>query len=344
MFCKNCGKEVNEGANFCPICGTAIDYETLTEQSNNEPLIDKEKRKNPTAKILIAILVFVVGIFIGVKLMGDSDKGNSDVQPVQEEQKSEAAVPVSSFSDDLIVGNIVTFGVYEQDGNLNNGPEPIEWDVIGRAGNRYLLISHYILDCQPYLDRITLPTSSTANATWGTSYIREWLNSDFYNSAFGEDEKNIIITNSTYGDTVFLLSRNELINYYGAEIIEDGEGRITALSGLLPCGATEYAKQRGVNVKIFNSAGLNQSYYLKEIVDAYNERVAPWLLASDISFVNDDKVTAFLVDYTGAGINYTGYSLWDSLGIRPAIGVQSNKTGNDNEASALCEVISPSKQ
>ena len=34
-------------------------------------------------------------------------------------------------------GSIVTFGRYEQDGNEENGPEPIEWTVLDVDGNAY---------------------------------------------------------------------------------------------------------------------------------------------------------------------------------------------------------------
>ena len=75
MFCKNCGKEVSEGANFCSVCGTVIDNETVTEQSGNDLLIAKKKS---TSKIRVAIvslfLLFLAGIVSGSIIKGDGEK------------------------------------------------------------------------------------------------------------------------------------------------------------------------------------------------------------------------------------------------------------------------------
>ena len=41
------------------------------------------------------------------------------------------------------VGHYVSFGSFEQDNNLNNGKEEIEWLVLAKEGNKVLLISRY---------------------------------------------------------------------------------------------------------------------------------------------------------------------------------------------------------
>ena len=49
------------------------------------------------------------------------------------------------------VGNIVAFGRYEQDNDLTNGPEPIEWivlDVVDGEKTKALLLSKYGLDAK----------------------------------------------------------------------------------------------------------------------------------------------------------------------------------------------------
>ena len=49
----------------------------------------------------------------------------------------------------------IVFGSYEQDGNTKNGKEPIEWEVLGENDNGILVVSRYILDCQPYNKKST---------------------------------------------------------------------------------------------------------------------------------------------------------------------------------------------
>ena len=105
-------------------------------------------------------------------------------------------------------GDVITFGTYEQDGNLANGAEDIEWIVITRDGNKALVISKYCLEQMPF-------NSTLASVTWKNSTIRAWLNSVFYNNAFSSEERSKIFntTFSTDGiqttDKVFLLDEED---------------------------------------------------------------------------------------------------------------------------------------
>ena len=137
-------------------------------------------------------------------------------------------------------GDIVTFGNYEQDGNTGNGAEPIEWLVLDKKDDRILVISRYGLDCQPY-------NTTYTKVTWETCTLRNWLNSEFYNTAFSDSEKASVITttienpnNAGYGtqggnatsDNVFCLSIDEANRYF-----ESNESRATK--------PTSYAVSRG---------------------------------------------------------------------------------------------------
>ena len=117
-------------------------------------------------------------------------------------------------------GDILKFGSYpyEEDGTS----KPIEWIVldIDAKGNA-LLLSKYALDNVEYNETDT-------DVTWETSTIRHWLNKDFFNKAFNEEEKKKIaetyIENNdnldylTKGgnatkDRIFLLSIEEVHKY-----------------------------------------------------------------------------------------------------------------------------------
>ena len=121
------------------------------------------------------------------------------------------------------VGDTVLFGKYEQDNDTTNGQEEIEWIVVKRDGNKVLLWSKYYLDYQPY---------STDNTEyWENSYLRQWLNSDFINTAFNKEQQEYIqestINNAyefseavyeSYGgpntvDRVFIFSADEIPKY-----------------------------------------------------------------------------------------------------------------------------------
>lgn len=119
------------------------------------------------------------------------------------------------------VGSTIKFGSYEQDGDTSNGFEKIEWIVLARDGNRALLLSKYAIEWLPFNTRSDYDT-------WEDSYIRKWLNEDFYLSAFNASERERILSvtnlNIDYSedatdndkptaDRVFLLSLDEVKTY-----------------------------------------------------------------------------------------------------------------------------------
>ena len=140
-------------------------------------------------------------------------------------------------------GNQIKFGRYEQDNDFANGAEPIEWRVLEVSGGSALAVSEYALDARAY-------NEDYESVTWAECTLREWLNGEFYETAFNEDEKRrIALTkvenadNPTYGtdggvdteDRIFLLSLGEAGRYF-----EDDEDRRT-----IP---TEYAVAKNVYV------------------------------------------------------------------------------------------------
>ena len=124
------------------------------------------------------------------------------------------------------VGDYIKFGMYEQDNNISNGKEEIEWLMLDIKDGKALVISKYALDCIRY-------NTSHTDVTWETCTLRKWLNNDFLNSAFSAEESEIIstatvsadknplyITNSgkTTQDKVFLLSITEVNQYFSSAI------------------------------------------------------------------------------------------------------------------------------
>ncbi len=113
-------------------------------------------------------------------------------------------------------------GSFEQDNNPENGAEAIEWVVLAVEDQKALVVSKYALAYLPY-------ASGSPTATWDTSYVREWLNHDFYENAFTEKEKQQIIfsyldnapdasryidAGSNTEDYIFLLDRDDIIRYF----------------------------------------------------------------------------------------------------------------------------------
>ena len=141
------------------------------------------------------------------------------------------------------------FGHYEQDNNLDNGKEVIEWLVLDydSVNNRVLLLSRYGLDAKPY-------NTEYDDVTWEKCTLRTWLNGEFINNAFSTVEQGSILTmtvdnskdqgywdinggNNTQ-DKIFLLSSAEANKYLGVTY----EDRINMKSRTSP---TIYALQAG---------------------------------------------------------------------------------------------------
>lgn len=155
-----------------------------------------------------------------------------------------AITPTPVQEVDVRVGEIYTFGTYEQDNNLNNGMEEIEWIVLDKSDGYVLLLSRYALDCVPYHNLNT-------GITWENCSLRKWLNGTFINTAFSTEEQKYIREtivsperNPSYRNTnpgnqttdkAFLLSYSEANSYF-----INNDARM--------CQATAYAQANGAYV------------------------------------------------------------------------------------------------
>ena len=143
-----------------------------------------------------------------------------------------AAVLQSAPDDYRTLGSIVTFGHYEQDNNVSNGPEPIEWIVLDVQEGKSLLISKYLLDVRRF-------HKGPETVDWESCTLRTWLNDNFLNTAFSEQEQTaILVTDVDYKtqDRIFLLSDDEAFHQY-----------FTKLADRM-CAPTEYAIDNGAYV------------------------------------------------------------------------------------------------
>ena len=84
----------------------------------------------------------------------------------------------------------VRFGKYEQDGNINNGMEDIEWIVVefNKKEKTALLLSKYILEYMQYADE----RMDYSDIDFNTSNVKRFLNEEFYNIGFTDEQKALI--------------------------------------------------------------------------------------------------------------------------------------------------------
>lgn len=103
------------------------------------------------------------------------------------------------------VGSTVAFGGYEQDGDVSNGKEDVEWLVLERKDNMALLLSERCLDCLPYYER-------DADKDWEKSTLYVWLNSDFLDAALVPQAREAVC--AVGANKVFLLDSSQTVEYF----------------------------------------------------------------------------------------------------------------------------------
>ena len=191
---------------------------------------EREKAAKKRKKIIAIITPIVVACIAFVIVL--------TTVIIPNKQYHEAIEKYSSALKDVSVGDIVKFGAYEQDNNVFNGKEEIEWVVLEKENDRILVISKYALNSKPY-------NTSDSSVTWETCSLRKWINGSFANSAFNAGERKMIVqTNvipdgkwdgsSDYNttDKVFLLGITEANKYFSSDEAKK-------------CVPTEYAIAQG---------------------------------------------------------------------------------------------------
>ena len=250
------------------------------ERKAEEHRIAVEKRKKKAKKVFIAIASVACVCAVFLILL------KTVIIPKQRINKIKTAN----------VGDIIVFGAYEQDNDTSNDKEDIEWLVLAKEDNKILVISDKALDCKPY-------NQSRDYVTWETCSLRKWLNNDFINSAFSDDEKAMIPTvtvsadkNPEYDtdpgnatqDQVLLLSIVEARKYFASS-----EARM--------CVPTAYA--------IFNGL-YTSSRYSKD-----GEGTCLWWLRSP----GYNQISAARVNNDGSVDEYSYDVDCDNYAVRPAM-------------------------
>ncbi len=223
-FCGNCGsaKPVPKSVDWTCVCGTV---NTTTcgkqkgQQQTQQPVQQKQVQKpQQIPKVQTQVI--------------------PQKQQVEQKQQIKPVQQSVSFKN-AKVGDYVKFGNYPQ--TSSGGVQPIEWQVLSKENNKMLVISRYGLDVKRF-------DSSSNN--WSNSEIRKWLNGDFYNKVFTDQEKKFInlsnLSDVDTSDNVFFLSEQEAEKYFAND-----ESR--------KCKATEYAVKNGAWVAD-SSYGDNAGY------------------------------------------------------------------------------------
>lgn len=172
-----------------------------------------------TQKITAIVLAVVMLTFVltgcgsaagtaGSDIITSVVKGSAEDSAAVAKVSVEAETPAASLKE-AKSGDTVKFGKFEQDGNADNGAEEIEWNVICKEGGMICLISKAGLAAKAYNES---EDGGSHNTSWEKCSLRKWLNEDFFNSAFSDEEKKSVPTvkvinyDTNTDDKVYLLS------------------------------------------------------------------------------------------------------------------------------------------
>lgn len=221
------------------------------------------------------------------------------------------ASPVSSDAAVVKIGDILTMGKWEQNGNTEDGAEPIKWHIVNLSSGSAVLLADSILDMAIYSD---------TDANWENSSIRAWLNDTFYNTAFSDKEKASIdkkklLTRKTdksgfdkTEDYVYLLSDTEAQGYSDdLESISAKPSAVTSKKGLF------VDKNTGYGYWWLRSPGSDTTH---------------------AGYVNPDGS----IYSAGCKVNYASFG-----GVRPAIQIDLTKSGVAGKVLRINYVYSDGK-
>ena len=191
---------------------------------------------------VVVIVICVIGYTHGYLYSFDADEveeasyrgaKRAYQEQRQQEQRERLAIAMQMAREDLKnakVGGYARFGAYPY--STSGKMALIEWHVISKKGNCLLLITADAIDYKPmYDDKDYKFVPGRDVMSWHMSSMRRWLNEDFYNLAFIEDDAKLIETTiveeevngslenpdkSTLvsKDKVFLIGVDALNNYY----------------------------------------------------------------------------------------------------------------------------------
>lgn len=166
------------------------------------------------------------------------------------------------------VGDFVKFGNYNNDEYANF---EIEWEILDKTDDKYLLISKYIV----WNLKIEKNENDDDFFSWKNSNVRILLNNKFINTAFKDNkyynkilETKILDNNEFIDDKIFLLSQDEIIKYYG-------ENRFDANGVLSNSNAYTMAYHfvSDIYIEEENPLYLSLSPYMTRNVDSKNNTI-----------------------------------------------------------------------
>lgn len=239
------------------IIGWKYDRKVYRIWQNNAGYPADEKRKSMMIKknlfvCFIAIIVSCMLMACGNGEVGsgpnkntEKESGDNNSSDTPTAKPTEAPSPTPT-PEPIVIGDEIVLGSFDQEffhcegekygGNpkdksyINDGVrEELVWKVLKLSEDetKAMIITRDVIAFRAYHDIL-------ADITWEECSLRKWLNEDFYNSAFTEEEKAAIketlvvnnnknekydtVSGNDTTDRIYCLSIDEAIEFYGGKV------------------------------------------------------------------------------------------------------------------------------
>lgn len=218
----------------------------------------------------------------------------------------------TEISKERMMTNVITTDFPKMNFGSFEGQD-ISWFIIAEDDDSTFLLSEYVLDNMPY-------NAEKSAVAWENSTLFNFLNNDFYNSAFTEEEKEMILPVNNHSDGTFVTipSVQNLNTLYGETTFVNGDYYSdtnyipNAYTMALP---TETALNNGIAVfdnidfATYLEQDINENYYFA------NGFVPYWLMDQ-----YEEEGTAEFITSTGF-ISYDDVNI-NGIGYRPIIKIK----------------------
>ena len=234
---------------------------------------------------IISILLVLTFLMLSVTACGGSERNATVTGEV---------ISDSKYS----VGDIIYLGKYSYDGVEENGAEDICWTILDIQHGKALILSKYIIAEKTY-------TADNKSPDWESSDLRKWLNKEFFDGAFTDEEKKLIAESIVprVGKSSNVMSSNAAI------------GSDTAVSNKVTSSSAAPSVNESVDTtdKVF----ILSDRELRRYMSTEDERAAEcsyWSRSGESMFCYTSAL--------GHSNNTGGFSNKTEYGVRPAMWIE----------------------
>ena len=140
MFCRKCGKEVQEDWTTCPNCGNPIHQNNTSNMAENKTPQNtmssgkKKEKKKPIRKIIIALFAIIAIGCIFAAMSGGNDSDNEEAS--------------GDMNSKETIEKLQKFTTMTKDGDVYIFSNGENWELHYTTGNEFVVITEpEVLDC-----------------------------------------------------------------------------------------------------------------------------------------------------------------------------------------------------